>query len=246
MSTTPHPATLPRNAAEVAVFARQAYEHQAGLRGIFTRLRPYICPFDELLPQVPRGASVLDVGCGVGLLSALVTHFAAPRRVLGIDVSPEAIAVARDCRCDHKNVLQFEVRPPGQFPSEEFDVVLCVDVLHHVPPSQQREFVQALLRRVAPGGLLLFKDISPRPWWKALANRMHDLVLARQWAHHRHESVVAEWLADPTGRVAVCRRVDRLWYSHYLIRWQRTPAPVIHKTPQPQAFRVPRTVSNRT
>ena len=37
-------------------------------------LRPFICPFGPILSSVPAGVSVLDVGCGNGLVLALMSH----------------------------------------------------------------------------------------------------------------------------------------------------------------------------
>jgi 2-polyprenyl-3-methyl-5-hydroxy-6-metoxy-1,4-benzoquinol methylase len=118
--------------------------------------------------------------------------------------------------------MSFHVLPPGQLPEGQFDVVMCIDVLHHVPPAAQRDFVRAICGSVAPGGILLFKDISPRPWWKALANRMHDLVTTRHWVHYRHERCIADWLSETPGCIEESTRLDRLWYSHYLIVWRKT------------------------
>jgi 2-polyprenyl-3-methyl-5-hydroxy-6-metoxy-1,4-benzoquinol methylase len=193
--------------------------------GRITRLRPLICPFEEILRRVPAGGGrVLDVGCGVGIMSALAAGLGRAASVIGFDVSRRAIDVARGVKMPGACDMTFHALPAGTFPEGEFDVVLCIDVLHHVPPAAQHEFLRQVCDHVAPAGMLIFKDISPKPWWKAQANRLHDLIMARQWVNYRHESQVAVTLRSLGGEVIEQSRLDRLWYSHYLICWRKPAA----------------------
>lgn len=155
-------------------------------------------------------------------MSALAAGPGAAREVVGFDISSKAIAIARGVTIAGACPMTFHALPAGEFPPGEFDVVLCIDVLHHVSPPLQFDFLTTICRRVAPGGLLIFKDISPQPWWKAVANRMHDLVMARQWVNYRREHDVASFLrGGGEGQVIDEARLDRLWYSHYLTCWRK-------------------------
>jgi 2-polyprenyl-3-methyl-5-hydroxy-6-metoxy-1,4-benzoquinol methylase len=195
-----------------------AYPHQKGLGGWITRNRPFICPFEELVARIPVGGSVLDVGCGVGIMSVLAGLCAGSPRVVGFDTSAKAIAVARQAVVPEGTQVSFQHLPDtADWPEGEFDTVLCIDVLHHVPPPAQRRFAAQLCRSTRPGGLVVFKDIAPRPRWKAFANRLHDLLMARQWVHYRHEGEMADWFQDEGMAVIERGRLDRLWYSHYLL-----------------------------
>jgi 2-polyprenyl-3-methyl-5-hydroxy-6-metoxy-1,4-benzoquinol methylase len=202
---------------EISDIIKRCYPLHRGLGGAITRLRPYICPFEELLPWIPSRSSVLDVGCGVGIMSVLAVEVAGARHVLGFDTSGAAIAVARQTSLSREVDTIFQTLDHSQWPEGIFDVVMCVDVLHHVPPTSQRAFVSRLAQSTSPGGCLIFKDISPRPFWKAVANRMHDLIMARQWIHYRHEDEVAGWLQEEGLALETRIRLDRLWYGHYLI-----------------------------
>ena len=62
----------------------------------------------------------------------------------------------------------------------EFDTVLLVDVLHHVPPDGQDRFLTALAEAMRPGARLVFKDIaadSPL----VVFNKLHDRVFAGEF-----------------------------------------------------------------
>jgi 2-polyprenyl-3-methyl-5-hydroxy-6-metoxy-1,4-benzoquinol methylase len=188
--------------------------------------RPYICPFEELIKHVPQGASVLDAGCGGGLFLALLA--ATGKRITGhgFDISPVAIDVARTMAESAKatgSALHFEVRPvEDQWPHREFDVVSMIDVMHHVPPSFQREFLLTACRHVRPGGLLIYKDMCRRPLWRAGANRLHDLVLARQWIHYLPIAQVEQWAGEAAMHLMHrADRLNRLWYGHELRVFQK-------------------------
>lgn len=215
---TPH--TMPTTANEVAGILDRAYGHCRGGRRLLVHYRPYICPFEEILQRIPIGSEVLDVGCGVGLMGVLASATGRARRVVGFDTSSRAIEVGRRATLD-QGELELSARGPDDWPEGRFDVVLCLDVLHHVPPSRQRAFCQRLVESVRPGGKLIFKDMAPRPLWKAWANRLHDALIAREAIHYRSAAATERWFREDGLDVRENRRLDRLWYAHYLIEARR-------------------------
>jgi SAM-dependent methyltransferase len=75
---------------------------------------------------VPPGSRVLDVGCGTGDIIA----FLQPREGLGIDLSPEMVAIAQT-RHPHLNFAVHDLM--GEPFRGAFDFVVAVDVAEHVP-----------------------------------------------------------------------------------------------------------------
>ena len=55
-------------------------------------------------------------------------------------------------------------------------------------------------------------------------NALHDFLMTRQRVNLRAMGEVAAWLAEDGFRVTRAERVDRLWYSHYLIVAERGAA----------------------
>jgi len=171
-----------------------------------------------LLTAVSDGATVFDIGCGAGLFLGLL----APRiaKGMGVDASISAITAARGMLlpADHSARLSFVVASEASvWPAEQFSVVSLIDVLHHVAIDQQRAVVMAAASRVAANGIMLYKDIPPRPRWRALMNRLHDLLMARQWVHYRRGDDVVAWLDQAGLRIERRERHDRWWYAHELI-----------------------------
>ncbi len=184
--------------------------------------RIYICPFEYLTPHVPDGSRVLDVGCGAGLFLAYLAQDAKQIDALGFDASAPAIASAREMarRVNERQTsvrLHFQWIPvDGEWPDGQFDVVSVVDVMHHIPPAQQRPFLEKAISRLAPGGLLLFKDLADRPVLHATLNRLHDLLLARQWIHYVPIRTVERWASEAGLHLQYTEDIARLWYRHEL------------------------------
>jgi SAM-dependent methyltransferase len=80
--------------------------------------------------------------------------------------------------------VTFQSAAGGELPRGPFDVGSLIDVMHHVPPVEQQGLFAGAAKRVRPGGVF-YKDMRVKPRWKAWANRLHDLALARQWNSHR-------------------------------------------------------------
>ncbi|HVR80689.1 MAG TPA: bifunctional 2-polyprenyl-6-hydroxyphenol methylase/3-demethylubiquinol 3-O-methyltransferase UbiG [Luteimonas sp.] len=115
-----------------------------------------------------RGAAVLDVGCGAGLLSEVLAGEGA--RVVALDLAPDLIKVAKlhglesgvavDYRLQSAEALAMEM--PGQF-----DAITCMEMLEHVPdPGSIINACAALLK---PGGRLFLSTLNRTPAAFALA-----------------------------------------------------------------------------
>jgi 2-polyprenyl-3-methyl-5-hydroxy-6-metoxy-1,4-benzoquinol methylase len=104
-----------------------------------------------------------------------------------------------------------------EWPSGLFDVICLVDVMHHVPRNAQHQFFLDAASRVGRGGILIYKEMAERPRWRAWANRLHDLVLARQWINYVPVERALRWAA-PIGFVAVERDTFSVGpYAHELV-----------------------------
>jgi 2-polyprenyl-3-methyl-5-hydroxy-6-metoxy-1,4-benzoquinol methylase len=207
------PQLLSRSAAEL-------YPEGPVLFRKLQRYRPYICPFEELIPEVPMGASVLDIGCGGGLFLGLIDAAGLKPTGLGFDVSAPAIRLADSMAAARRNRgghLHFRrLAPDEPWPTGKFDVVSMIDVIHHVPAAAQENVIRRACRRVKPGGAFVYKDMVKRPRWRAFANQMHDLVLARQWIHYAPVAEVERWAADEGLALERAELINRLWYGHEL------------------------------
>ena len=111
-------------------------------------------------------ASVLDVGCGEGTITGLLSAEFANASVLGTDQSSEAIRLA-GARHSAPN-LTFGSEEVVGVPGRRFDLVCCLEVLEHVDDWQG--FLSGLCARSNRFLLLSFPTGRMRPFEKAVGH----------------------------------------------------------------------------
>lgn len=108
------------------------------------------------LPET-AGATLLDAGCGEGFVAEALSERLPGVAITGVDVSPEAIAYASQHGSGRVRygTGSLEALP---FDTASFDVVVCTEVLEHLP-SPDRALAE--LRRVARRGVVVTVPFEP-------------------------------------------------------------------------------------
>src|SRR5262245_18972886 len=104
------------------------------------------------------GLSVLDVGCGGGLVCEPLTRLGAA--VTGIDPAPENIEAARHHAVGQRLDIDYRVARIEDLAAEgrAFDAVSCLEVVEHV--TEAGAFLTVCAGLVGPGGLMLLSTIN--------------------------------------------------------------------------------------
>ncbi len=110
------------------------------------------------------GLTIIDVGCGGGLLSEPLARCGA--NVIGLDISPASIAIARahGKAVPGLHYILGDARQPP-LPAGGADVVLCADILEHV--AQWPEVLHSAYILLRPGGRCYCSTLN-RSWFSAL------------------------------------------------------------------------------
>ena len=106
-----------------------------------------------------RGAKVLDIGCGGGLLSEALAKAGA--QVTAIDLAPELVKVARLHGLESGVQVDYRLQAAEDLAAEQagaFDVVTCMEMLEHVPDPGA--IIAACQRLLRPGGKLFLSTIN--------------------------------------------------------------------------------------
>ncbi|MBL6946744.1 MAG: bifunctional 2-polyprenyl-6-hydroxyphenol methylase/3-demethylubiquinol 3-O-methyltransferase UbiG [Rhodospirillales bacterium] len=158
---------------------------------------------DPLGEKPLDGLSVLDIGCGGGLLSEPMTRLGG--RVVGIDAADKSINVAR--LHAERNGLHIDYRcaPPEDFAEASrgaFDIVLNMEVVEHVADLDTFFSVSAGL--VKPGGIMMISTVNRTIKSLALAKVGAEYVLrwlpagTHDWRKFVRPSELSDGLA-PAG-----------------------------------------------
>jgi len=109
-----------------------------------------------------KNKSVLDVGCGGGILSESMAQKGA--KVMGIDLGEKALKVAQLHSMESGVEVDYQliaVEELAKIQPESFDVVTCLEMLEHVPDPTS--IVQACAKLVKPDGHVFFSTINRNP-----------------------------------------------------------------------------------
>lgn len=134
-------------------------------------------------PPAP-GDRVLDVGCGSGVVAALLAELGA--HVVGVDANEDAVAYAR--RTFGGSRARFEVGLVDDlgFDAATFDRAYCLEVIEHLPLFQGRHLLASLLRLVKPGGVLTLTTPNYQGTWPAIEFALDRLHLVPRLAGTQH------------------------------------------------------------
>lgn len=182
----------------------------------------YQAATDAVVALGAPDGGVLDVGCGVGALSAWAAQRL--RRPLVLCDQDTDVVAFGGATFDVPTCTRLEDADPAP-------VVLAMEVLEHVPPAAQPGFLADVWGRVAPGGLLVLStpDESSYPGgWSGYAPHV-GVVTPRQLHERLHRATgvdPAVWrLEDGPYAMPLARRVlERVANAAWTTVQQRTPA----------------------
>ena len=103
------------------------------------------------------GGRVLDMGCGIGLL----TRYVPADRYLGVDLDQGSIDQARARNPGYRFMTLDEFSRHD--PAERFDSIVGLAVIEHVPDP--KAWLEEMKRRLAPGGRMVLTTPHPRLEW---------------------------------------------------------------------------------
>ena len=142
------------------------------------------------LDKLPRGSRILDVGCGIGGSSRILSKYYG-FNVTGITISPAQVKRAQDLTSSKLN-CDFQVMDALDLKFEDgtFDGVWSVEAGAHM--NNKTKYADEMLRILRPGGYLAIADWNSRDLKKYPPSFLEKIVLNQlleQWVHPNFISI---------------------------------------------------------
>lgn len=107
----------------------------------------------KTLKKIPNASTLVDVGCGGGLFLLHLNKYFPQMRLIGMDISSEAICLAQQellkwqkANLTDKVSFHLQKKPKLELSTNHFDIVLTTMVCHHLNDEELILFIQDALR----------------------------------------------------------------------------------------------------
>ena len=165
----------PRARRRSAILAR----YRGGGLGVrfYRALRLERGEFEALAAHFPRAGTVVDLGCGAGLLAHVLVEDAPERRVVAVDHSEARVRALR---------ASAEGRPIGvrhgaleSAPLPPCAGIALVDVMHYLAPDVQERLLARSAEALEAGGVLVLRDPDAGGGLRYALTRLHERLATR-------------------------------------------------------------------
>lgn len=137
----------------------------------------FINRIEQLVTEV-RPESILDVGCGEGIMLTRLAKIINPQKIVGIDLSKPALAVAKK-NIPTARLIQMDAMELA-FADNSFDLVLLLEVLEHL-----RDPLQAIKEAKRVTSKYCIFSVPDEPWF-SLLSLLAGMHITRLGKHPEH------------------------------------------------------------
>ncbi len=188
----------------------------------FVAARYVVAPMGPLADEL-RGLEgvVLSLGSGLSMLERYFAELEPGLSFEGVDCDPAKVDLIARTRRYSPRVSLVQGDATDLDRSGCYEVVLVCDAMHHFPADRHAAVARSVAAALAPGGIVLVKDLDVVPRWKHRWNQVHDrLVAGPEPIYCRSPSEMGRFLAEAGLVVERAERIDhRLTpYAHFIVR----------------------------
>jgi uncharacterized protein (DUF2062 family)/protein-L-isoaspartate O-methyltransferase len=132
------------------------------------------------LASLGQAKDVVDLGSGMGLMEALFAARSPEARIRAIEWDEKKVGIARrlldglpGVAVEQGDARTAELGAP--------DAILMFDVLHYIAPAEQRTWLERCAKALAPGGVLVLRELDSTASKGNLAERIDRMAVRLGW-----------------------------------------------------------------
>jgi 2-polyprenyl-6-hydroxyphenyl methylase/3-demethylubiquinone-9 3-methyltransferase len=228
----------PQELAKFSALAHRWWDPDSEFRPLH-QINPLRLEWIDALARLAH-KSVLDVGCGGGILADAMARRGAS--VLGIDLASKPLGVAQlhalEAQTSGVEYREVSAEALAEERPLSYDVITCMEMLEHVPDPAA--IVDACARLAKPGGWLFFSTINrnPKAFLFAIVGAEHVLKLlpkgTHEYARFIRPSELAQWCRTAGLSPSEMRGMEYNPFTrryslsrdtsvNYLMAWRKAP-----------------------
>lgn len=139
-------------------------------------LKSWLWPFANIDSVLPASGTIIDLGCGDGLVAYYLAQHGPRRQVIGIDLDPNKINHARSLKPRLPN-LRFIVADIARVDLRQAQGCLLSDVLHHLPKSNQTALLHHVAYQLKSKAICVIKEADEDDFIRSRLTRLWDWLL---------------------------------------------------------------------
>jgi trans-aconitate methyltransferase len=133
-------------------------------------------PIAGILEQhFPKRGLIVDLGCGYGVISHLVSAACPDRAVMGIDISSRRIQAAKGS-VNHRGNIEFYAADIRDVQIPPCDAIMVIDILHMLPYRDQERVLAQCYEKLCDSGVLVIKDTMKSPCWRYIYTYAEEVI----------------------------------------------------------------------
>ena len=153
--------------------------------------------------QSLKNQSILDVGCGGGLLTESLAKAGA--KMTGIDLATDSIQVAKEHSLNENLNIDYQAICIEEFQkkqSSKFDAIVCMELLEHLEDPES--FIETMVKVLKPGGKLFLSTVNRnmKSYLYAIMAAEYILKLLPKGTHDYHQFI------KPSEMIKVMNRMN--------------------------------------
>jgi 2-polyprenyl-3-methyl-5-hydroxy-6-metoxy-1,4-benzoquinol methylase len=146
---------------------------------IYMPLRWAVNPFVKIASYMPKSGTIVDLGCGEGVMAVLLALSSSKRNVIGIDNDKEKIKLGKSIANEIPN-LTFKLQDVCKTKLQKADGFVLSDFLHHTPHSGHKKILQNVAKATKEKGIVVIKEVDSSEFLRSKLARCWDFIFYPQ------------------------------------------------------------------